>query len=82
MEDAKIKRMKKLQDAKRTAQRNESRLCEKVIQKINEKEVLLSDEDNEDIAALVYTASNKIKEEFPDKSVPRILWEEQLKFHN
>ena len=61
-EDKKIKRMKNLQDAKRTAQRNESRLCEKVIQKINEKGVLLSDEGNEDIAALVYTASNKIKE--------------------
>ena len=54
--------MKNLQDAKRTAQRNESRLCEKVIQKINEKGVLLSDEGNKDIAALVYTASNKIKE--------------------
>ena len=81
-EDEKIQRMKNLQDAKRTAQRNESRLRERVIQKINEEGVLLSDEDSEDIAALVYTASDKIKEDFPDESVPRILWEEQLKFHN
>ena len=81
-DDEKIERMKNLQDAKRTAKKSETRLREKVMEKIDVEGVVLSDEDNDDVAALVYTASGKIKEQFPDESVPRILWEEQLTYHN
>lgn len=42
--------MMRLQDAKRTAQKNESRLREKVILKTNKEGVVLSDGNNEDIA--------------------------------
>lgn len=46
--------MMSLQDAKRTAQKNESRLCERVILKTNKEGVVLSDGNNEDIAERNY----------------------------
>ena len=53
-EDEEIKWMMSLQDAKRTAQKNESRLCERVILKTNKEGVVLSDGNNEDIAERNY----------------------------